>query len=53
MRTDHKKPARLNTIRYLLNVLAPKAIAKDVDKPDPKVLFKFEAAALTDGRLER
>jgi polyphosphate kinase 2 len=53
VRTDHKKPARLNTIRHLLKVLAPKAIAKDVDKPDPKVLFEFEVGALTDGRLER
>jgi polyphosphate kinase 2 len=53
VRTDHKKPARLNTIRYLLKVLAPKAIAKDVGKPDPAVLFEFDVAALTDGRLER
>jgi polyphosphate kinase 2 len=53
VRTDHKKNARLNTIRYLLKVLAPKAVAKSVDKPDPKVVFEFEVAALTDGRLER
>jgi polyphosphate kinase 2 len=53
VRTDHKKNARLNTIRYLLKVLAPKAIAKSIDKPDPKVVFEFEVAALADGRLER
>ena len=53
VRTDHKKAARLNTIRYLLNLLAPKSIAKDVDKPDPDVVFEFEAGALTDGRLAR
>ncbi|WP_372783722.1 polyphosphate kinase 2 [Phenylobacterium sp.] len=53
VRTDHKKKARLNTIRYLLRALAPKAIAKTVDKPDPKVVFEFETEALTDGRLER
>jgi polyphosphate kinase 2 len=53
VRTDHKKKARLNTMRYLLKVLAPKAIAKTVDKPDPKVVFEFETDALTDGRLER
>ena len=53
VRTDHKKKARLNTIRYLLHELAPKAIAKGVDKPDPKIVFKFETEALTDGRLER
>ena len=53
VRTDHKKKARLNTMRYLLKVLAPKAIAKAADTPDPKVVFEFETAALTDGRLER
>lgn len=53
VRTDHKRAARLNTIRYLLNLLAPKAIAKGVDKPDPDVIFEFEAEALTDGRLAR
>jgi polyphosphate kinase 2 len=53
VRTDHKKKARLNTMRYLLKALAPKAVAKSVDKPDPKVVFEFEIDALTDGRLER
>ena len=53
VRTDHKKKARLNTMRYLLKELAPKSITKGVDKPDPKVIFEFETEALTDGRLER
>jgi polyphosphate kinase len=53
VRTDHKKKARLNTMRYLLKELAPKSIAKGVDKPDPKVVFEFETEALTDGRLDR
>jgi polyphosphate kinase 2 len=53
VRTDHKKKARLNTMRHLLKELAPKSIAKDVEAPDPKVVFEFETAALTDGRLER
>jgi polyphosphate kinase 2 len=53
VRTDHKKKARLNTMRYLLKVLAPKAIAKSVGRPDPKVVFEFDVTALTDGRLER
>jgi polyphosphate kinase 2 len=53
VRTDHKKRARLNTMRYLLRELAPKAIAKSVEKPDPEIVFEFETAALTDGRLER
>jgi polyphosphate kinase 2 len=53
VRTDHKKKARLNTMRYLLKELAPKAVAKGVGKPDPEVIFRFETEALTDGRLER
>ena len=53
VRTDHKKKARLNTMRYILNALAPKSIAKNIEKPDPKVVFEFETEALTDGRLDR
>lgn len=53
VRADHKKAARLNIIRHLLRELAPKAIAKTVDRPDPAVVFEFETAALTDGRLAR
>jgi polyphosphate kinase 2 len=51
--TDHKKQARLNTIRHLLHELAPKHISHDVPKPDPAVLYRFEGSALTDGRLEK
>ena len=51
--TDKKKEARVNIMRHLLKVLAPKDVAKSVKKPDPEVLYTFEAAALTDGRLER
>ena len=53
VRADHKKTARLNIIRHLLNVLAPKTIAKKVPKPDADIVFEFEAAALNDGRLAR
>jgi polyphosphate kinase 2 len=53
VRGDKKKPARLSIIRHLVQALAPKAIAKTLDRPDPTVLFPFELAALTDGRLER
>ena len=53
VRGDHKKPARLNIIRHLVRTLAPKDIAKPIDAPDPAVLFPFELAALSDGRLER
>jgi polyphosphate kinase 2 len=51
--TDKKQTARVNIMRHLLKVLAPKDVAKSVKKPDPDVLFTFEAAALRDGRLER
>jgi len=50
--TDHKKEARLAVIRHILHTLAPKEICDDYDQPDPKVLYRFEAAALSDGRLE-
>jgi polyphosphate kinase 2 len=51
--TDKKKAARINIMRHLLKVLAPKEVAKSVEAPDPKVLFTFEPPALKDGRLER
>jgi polyphosphate kinase 2 len=53
VRADHKKPARLNVIRHLLQVLAPKRIAEDFEAPDAEVLFRFESAALKDGRLAK
>ena len=51
--TDHKKAARLNTIRHLLHTLAPHEIARDFPAPDPDVLYRFDESALTDGRLEK
>jgi polyphosphate kinase 2 len=51
--TDHKKEARLNIIRHLLHSLAPKRISDDVPRPDHSVLYRFEASAITDGRLEK
>jgi polyphosphate kinase 2 len=51
--TDKKKKARINIMRHLLRTFAPKQIVKKVNTPDPDVLFQFETAALTDGRLER
>ena len=51
VRADHKKPARLNVIRHLLHVLATEDIRAETAPPDPRVLFAFEEAALTDGRL--
>jgi polyphosphate kinase 2 len=53
VKADHKKRARLAIISHLVKTLAPKSIAREVDDPDPDVLFPFEMAALDDGRLER
>jgi polyphosphate kinase 2 len=53
VRADRKKTAHLNIIRHLVHALAPKKVAKTLEAPDPDVLFEFEAAALSDGRLER
>jgi len=53
VRNDHKKPGRLNLIRDLLHRVAPGEVRKDVGKPDPAIVFPFEAAALEDGRLAR
>lgn len=53
VRSDRKPAARVAVIRHMVHALAPKAIAKEVAAPDPKVLFRFDLSALTDGRLER
>jgi polyphosphate kinase 2 len=53
VRADHKHKARLAILSHLAHVLAPAKIADRVPPPDPDVLFPFEIAALTDGRLER
>ncbi|MBC7166012.1 polyphosphate kinase 2 [Phenylobacterium sp.] len=53
VKSDHKKSARLAVMRHLVRTLAPPEIADDVAPPDPEVLFRFEIAALTDGRLCR
>src|SRR5689334_6684399 len=53
VRGDHKKRARLAILSHLVKTLAPKDVAREVDDPDPDVLFPFEMAALEDGRLER
>ena len=53
VRADHKKQARPAIIQVLLNELAPKKLADRAGTPDKDVVFLFEAAALTDGRLAR
>jgi polyphosphate kinase len=52
VRTDHKKQARMAVIRHILHTLAPGEICDLHDRPDPRVLYRFEPAALSDGRLE-
>lgn len=51
--TDKKKVARLNVMRHVVRTIAPKDIAKEVEKPDNKVLFPFEIGAIAEGRLNR
>lgn len=53
VRADHKKPARLNILRWLLHAIGPDKVLKGVKQPDPEVIFRFDPAALTDGRLHR
>jgi polyphosphate kinase 2 len=51
--TDKKKKARIAVMRHLLHELAPYDIRKEIDPPDPQVLYMFEEDALSDGRLEK
>ncbi len=53
VRADKKKPARLAILRHLLRQVAPAEIAREVDAPDPDLLFAFEVAAIEGGRLYR
>ena len=53
VRADDKKQARIAAIAHLLRQVAPAKIAREVDAPDPKLLFAFETAALTDGRMAK
>jgi polyphosphate kinase 2 len=50
--TDMKPLARIAILRHLLKALAPPEIADKIPAPDPGVLYRFEPAAITDGRLE-
>jgi len=53
VRADHKKAARLNILRWMLQAAAPAKVVRTVSKPDPSVIFRFDPDALTDGRLHR
>ena len=49
---NDKAAARINVMRHLLHAIKPPGLSNDVVLPDPAILFAFEAAAITDGRLE-
>ncbi len=51
VRADGKKRARVAVLRHVLRQIAPAGIAAEVKVPDPAILFAFERAALTDGRM--
>jgi polyphosphate kinase 2 len=53
VRADHKKPARLAIIRAVIEAAGQRSLSREVGRPDPELLFPFEPAALTDGRLAR
>ena len=46
-------PPSLSRDAHLLHTLAPHEISHDYAAPDPDVLYRFEEAALEDGRLEK
>ena len=53
VRADHKKRARLNVIRHLIQILAPADVRADYAPADADILFPFEESALADGRLAK
>lgn len=53
VRADDKRQARLAVIAHLLRAIAPAEIAREIEAPDPTVLFAFDASALTDGRMAK
>ena len=53
VRADHKKRTHKAVIEHVLHMLAPAEITAEVPRPDPKVLFGYEALACKDGRLAR
>lgn len=53
VRANGKKKAHKAAIRHLLRTLGSAEVAKGVEAPDDKVLFGYEIAAISDGRLEK
>jgi hypothetical protein len=48
---NNKKPTRRAIIQHIVHQAAPGTISYNVALPDPELLFSFDTAALTDGRL--
>lgn len=53
VRADSKKKARLAILAHLVRTLGCPDLTRPVDPPAPDILFGFEPAALSDGRLQR
>jgi polyphosphate kinase 2 len=53
VRADDKKAARLAIIAHILHIAGAPGVAASTPAPDPAILFAFETAALSDGRLAR
>ncbi len=53
VRTNDKKVARIEVMRFLVDQLAPADISADIEPTDAEVVFPFELAALSDGRLAK
>ena len=51
--TDKKKRARLNVLRHLIGAIGAPEMSVKVERPDRDVCFRFDPAALTDGRMAR
>lgn len=51
VRADRKKPARIAIMRHVLQQVAPPELLRDVERPNPDLLFPFATKAIGDGRL--
>ncbi len=53
VRADQKKAAHKNVLRHLIHELGNEKESGKIEKQDPQVLFRFEPAAIEDGRLAK
>ncbi len=51
--TDKKNHARLNILRHLIATIGAPKLSVKIDRPDRDICFRFDPAALTDGRMAR